>query len=300
VAVSVLVLSALARPAIAQDPAPAVARDTARSAEPGAAAGASAQDQARAHFEAAMADYRAHRYREAIHGFKASRAYLPNAELWFNIGRAHERLGEDALAIEHYRLYLRDRVDAPDASEVRARIAEIEARIAASTPAVQSGPRLGNLAIDVPAKDALVLLDGARLGMSPIDRVMQVEPGRHRIEASRPGYIPFRADVEVQPGALSAAYVELRPLTVLEPEPARRVWTWIAAGASAGALLASGTLGLFALDRRDAGEFEDARGLATASDVALGTGIVLAVSAVVLYFAEAGGEAPAPAATAAR
>lgn len=245
-----------------------------------------ARERAREHFGAAMEHYRAHRYREAIREFRLSIAQLPNADLWFNVARAYERLGESGAAIEHYRLYLRDRIDAPDAAEVEARIAELERTSPAHTSARQRGELAGTLAIDAAEPGALVLLDGERLGFSPIDRMLQVAPGRHRLEASRPGYIPFRAELDVQPGALSAAYIELRPLTRVREASADRVFTWIAAAGSAGALLASGALGLWALDRRDAGQDERARDLAMASDLTLGGGITLAVAAVLLHFVE--------------
>jgi tetratricopeptide (TPR) repeat protein len=236
------------------------------------------------HFDAATEHYRARRFREAIHEFRLSIAQLPSAELWFDIARAHEQLGELGAAAEHYRLYLRDFVDAPDAEEVRKHIAELERRSVGSAAA--HGATSGVLAIDAAAPGMLVLLDGARLGESPIDQVVPVAPGRHRLEASRHGYIPFRADIEVQPGSLSAAYVELRPMTRASAAQPERTWTWIAAGSSAAALIASGALGLLALDRRDEGAPDEARDLALASDLALGGGIALAVSAALLYFVE--------------
>jgi hypothetical protein len=250
---------------------------------------AQGQVSARAHFAAAMEHYAARRYREAIHEFRLSIAALPSADVWFNIGRAHERLGESALAVEHYRLYLRDRVDAPDAAEVQQRIAELErhSREGRRPDAQAAGAPTGALAIEASEPDALVLLDGDKLGRSPLQRVVRVAAGRHRLEVSRPDYIPFRAEIEVQPGSLSAAYVELRPLAGPRAAQTARLWTWIAAGLSAGALLTSGALGVAALDRRDAGEWRDARRLAVASDVALGTGFGLAIGAAVLYFVEA-------------
>jgi hypothetical protein len=102
---------------------------------------------------------------------------------------------------------------------------------------------------------------------------------------SRAGYVPFRAELELQPGAMSAAYVDMHPLTRAEARSPRRVWTWVAAGASAAALLTSGALGMVAIGRRD-GDPSSARHWAVASDLVLGSALVLAVTATVLYFAE--------------
>ena len=84
-----------------------------------------------------MQHYRARRYREAIREFEQSASTVPNAELWFDIGRAHEQLGEYGLAIENYRGYLRDRVDAPDADELTHHIETLAQR------AQQTGARRG-------------------------------------------------------------------------------------------------------------------------------------------------------------
>jgi hypothetical protein len=277
-------------------PAAHVAAQGAATSEgaPAAATGERSQARARAHFATAMEHYRALRYREAIHEFRLSIAELPSADVWFNIGRAHEQLGEYALAIEHYRLYLRDRVDAPDAAEVEQSIARLESHRRASHALDRQAGSGGSLAIEASEPGTLLLLDGEKLGISPMERVLRVSSGRHRLEASRAGHMPFRADVEVQPGALSMAYVQLRPLAQRAP-PAERLWTWIAAGASACALLTSGALGLIALDRRDAGEWQDARRSAVASDVALGAGLGLAIGAALLYFVEARADESLPA-----
>lgn len=253
---------------------------------------------ARAHFERGMEHYRGHRYREAIHEFRLSVARVPNADLWFNMARAYEQLGEAAQAVEHYRLYLRDRVDAPDAEEVQRRIAGLYAR---SSPAGgASGPDTGSLALTAPDRGLLVLLDGRDAGQTPIERVIALPPGRHRVEASKEGWIPFRADIEIYPGAVSTAFVDLQPRARPAARPEARPWTWITALGSAGALIAGGILSLEALDRREAGDPATADDLELASGVTLGGGLVLALSATLLYFAEGDGDERAPRAHAAR
>ena len=262
------------------------------------AAGATAREdraqRARVHFERAMEHYRERRYREAIHEFQLSRAEVPNADLWFNIGRAHEQLGEYEPAIENYRLYLRDRVEAPDALEVQQRVDELMERVQAIKATSPRAGTQGVLAVKAEDDGALVLLDGERLGVSPIDRLLHVAPGRHRLDASREGFIPLRAEVEVQPGGLSVAYVELQPRSPPEAAGAPRLWTWVAAAASAGALVASGALGLAALGRRDAGALPEARRLAQGSNIALAGGFSLAIGAALLYFIEGEASEPMP------
>jgi tetratricopeptide (TPR) repeat protein len=275
-------LFAAAIPAVAQASPPAGSSEPAGTSSKG-----SQQATARAHFDAAMDHYRARRYREAIRELELSAARAPSAEIWFDIARAHEQLGEIALAVESYRLYLRDRVDAPDAREVTERIALLAKRAKADRSARVERPALqAALAIDATQQGALVLLDGRELGVAPLDRIVELAPGRHRLDVSRAGYVPFRAELELQPGALSAAYVDMRPLTRLETVAPHRVWTWVAASAGVGALLTSGVLGIVAIRQRDEGNFPSARRWAEASDLVLGGALALAVAATVLYFAE--------------
>jgi tetratricopeptide (TPR) repeat protein len=231
-----------------------------------------------------MAHYRARRYREAIHEFELSNTNVPNADVWFNIGRAHEQLGEFRLAIESYRRYLGERADAPDVREVRDHIEELTGRGEASLDSPERRAEHGSLAIDADQAGALVVLDGRRLDVAPIDKILEVSPGTHRLEVSREGYVPFRAMIDVQPGALSAAYVDLRPLTQPPPAKGTSLWTWLAGGASAAALITGTTLGVVAMKRRDQGDLEAANELARASDIALGSALTLAVGAAILHF----------------
>jgi tetratricopeptide (TPR) repeat protein len=259
--------SAVAAPPAAQDTASAV------------------QAAARVHFDAAMEHYKARRYREAIREFEQSAAYVPNAELWFDVGRAHEQLGEYGLAIENYRRYLRDRVDAPDADELARHIDTLAQRGQQRGAQPHGEPSLrGALAVDATQPGALVLLDGKKLGLSPIDRVLDVEPGSHRIDASRAGYVPFRAQVDVQEGALSAAYVAMQPFTRVHDDTHHvSTATWVAAGASAAALITAGALRVAAQDQREDGDIGGMDDMLLLSNVALAGALTFAVSAALAY-----------------
>jgi tetratricopeptide (TPR) repeat protein len=256
---------------------------------PAAADGQRAQ--ARRHFEAGAEHYAARRFREAIREFGQAAALMPSAELWFDIARAHEALGEHEQAIEHYELYLRDRVDAPDAEEVHARIHDLRrarqraARADASTKAL--------LRIDVDRDDAIVMLDARSVGRSPLPQLLEIAPGRHRLDVTHPGHLPFRAAVDVQAGSLTAAFVELTPRrSARDGRGGERLWTWVAAAGAGASLLASATIGALAVSSKSDDDFDAARDRAQASDVLLGSGLVLGVTALVLYGLE--GEAATP------
>lgn len=265
------------------------ARSAAEAGSPAAAAAAKTpapglQAGARRHFDSAIAHYRARRYREAIHEFELSIEQIPSPDVWFNIGRAHEQLGEFRLAASSYRRYLHDRGDAPDASELTAHI-EALTRKAEAPATPQRKADLGSLAIDAEQPGALVLLDGRELGRAPVDRILEVSPGQHRLEATMQGFVPFRAHIEVQPGALSAAYVDLSPLTQRAASHPIATETWLALGASAAGVLASGAFGVLALSDRGRDDFKGSARWARASDWSLGGALVFGVTAAVLHFA---------------
>jgi hypothetical protein len=264
-----------------------------RGQEGQAAPRADGYEVARVHFERGMDHYRGHRYREAIREFQLSVTRVPNADIWFNMARAYEQLDEAAQAVDHYRLYLRDRVDAPDAEEVQARIARLYER-ATSTGRPRSGQPVGSLAIAASDPGLLLLVDGRSVGPTPIDRVVELRPGRHRVEASKEGWIPLRSEVEIHPNAVSAAYVDLRPRTRPAHATRHRPWTFVAAVGSAAALIAGGMLSLEALDRRGSGDRGTAQDLEVGSAIALGSGLVLAMGATLLYFVEGDSDEPSP------
>jgi tetratricopeptide (TPR) repeat protein len=104
---------------------------------------AHAQDvkaQAKQHFSAGEARFKAGDYRAAITEFGAADALVPSPILSYNIGLCHERLGEDELAVQRYRDYLVRRPDAANRPQVEDRIAQAEQRLAAKKPAAAPPP----------------------------------------------------------------------------------------------------------------------------------------------------------------
>jgi tetratricopeptide (TPR) repeat protein len=278
-------LCALLAASAASAPSPGAAQGPAAATPPEDAAPSPAvAAAARAHFLSGVEHYRARRYRDAIRELQVSRSLVPNAEIWFNVGRAHEQLGELQLAVDYYRSYLRDRPDAKDASEVEARIGDLMQRMASARAAAQGqgASREGTIVLEVVPKDARVRLDGALLEGDVDGRVLQVAPGRHTLDAVLPGYAPHHARLDVEPGGLRAAYLELSPREGRVDRSRSRPLVWIAAGLSGAALLSTGVLALAAASERDAGEVSTARGLQRASQVTLASALGLAVTAAVI------------------
>jgi hypothetical protein len=247
---------------------------------------------ARQHFLLGMQFFEVRAYRDAIREFEIATSIAPSADVWFNIGRAREELGEDEQAKAAFERYLRDRVDAPDAEAVRARIKMIQQRLATGQrPPTESSSGTGSLRIHLEpqsASNALVTLDGKTL-RDPLRLQPVILPaGLHRLEVTRSGYVPFRAEVSIEPGMLTAAHPRLDRLTEAPSSRSHaRTWTWVMLGVTGASALASGIMGGIAADRLSDDRVSEARAWAQRSDAALAGTAVCALAAAVLYFVEA-------------
>jgi tetratricopeptide (TPR) repeat protein len=272
-------LALVSLPAQAQD-APPPASETVAAEQ-----GADVAQRARAEFETGIEHFQARRFREAIHSFLVVAELVPSADLWFNIARAHEELGEWDLAIEHYRRYLRDRVDPPDRAQIEQHIVLLGERAEAARAARLSAPTTGTLTVSVDVEDASVRLDDRDVGRSPLGDQLTLEPGRHSLLVSREGYLPFRSEVGIEPGVRMAAYVDLQPETRYRAIAGDRIFTWIAFGLAAAATGVSIGLGVEATSRQST-DLGSAREWGSYSDAFLGAALGLGALGLVLYFLE--------------
>jgi tetratricopeptide (TPR) repeat protein len=240
---------------------------------------------ARERFSRGLEHYEAERFRDAIAEFESAARLVPSADVWFNIGRAHERLGEPGLAAESYRRYLRDRVDAPDAETVQARIAALEAAAEAQRRAALA-PSAGTLVVRADRDGARVRLDGEATATTPVTAPLAVTPDRHRLDVSDTGRIPFRADVQVEAGVTTEARATLVPMTEYRTVGRRRVATWTLAAVAVASLGASVGLGVRASQLQNDGDLSGARDWARFSDYATAGVITLGLAATVAFFLE--------------
>jgi tetratricopeptide (TPR) repeat protein len=95
-------------------PAPAVARAP------------SPEAQAKAHYGRGTSYYNLGRYRDALAEYEAAYLSVQDPPFLFNIAQCQRRMGNDREALGAYRSYLRVAPNAPNRSEVRKRIAELE------------------------------------------------------------------------------------------------------------------------------------------------------------------------------
>lgn len=235
-----------------------------------------------------MRAFRARDYQAAIHAFEAANAAAPSPDLWFNIARAREMSGDYAAAIEDYRRYLRDKVDAPDRADVERRIADLErmAEIQRASRLHREQQTSLRFEIDGPlAARARYHLDARVLTLAEARSPTVVPPGEHTVRVEGDGLQTWSARVRVREGEPMGVYVSLQPETRYRTIPHTHVLSYIAGGLSLASLAASG---VYALRAVAADDYDQQVSRAGRSDVFLGLGVGLAVGAVITYFVERG------------
>jgi hypothetical protein len=189
--VAVVPLLALPTPAFAQDPLPAPS--------------AEALKHAREQFGQALALQTAGDWTGALTLLKEVAAVKSTPQVRFNMALCEERLGKLVAALGDYELAAADaRAEKADqvAEEVERRLEALRQRIPKITVNRGSG-----------AEAATISLDGVGLGDQVIGTPMPTDPGPHTVEASSPGFKPFRQSLRLAEQQSEALEV------VLEPEP---------------------------------------------------------------------------------
>ncbi len=99
---------------------------------------------------------------------------------------------------------------------------------------------IGTVAFDVKQTGVRVVVDGQLVGTTPLPRgELDLRVGRHAIEASGEGLVPFSEMVDVRYGELRSVTIDLPPNTVFvggDTPYYARWWTWAIAGAGATSL----------------------------------------------------------------
>lgn len=92
-------------------------------------------------FEHASADYEAGHFEDALRDFEAAYELAPVPEILFNLAQCHYELHQPREAAIYYRRYLEARPKAPNAVQVRERLAELDRVEAAAAPKPKPQPR---------------------------------------------------------------------------------------------------------------------------------------------------------------
>ncbi len=108
--------------------------------------------------------------------------------------------------------------DAPEGSEDILSAPERPAPASAPVRRAPSAPTTGELRVSSSPSGAVVSIDGRRIGETPI-AVLGVRPGRHSLSVQRRGYETSVRPVDIRPGGVFEAAIDLRPADVASRAP---------------------------------------------------------------------------------
>jgi tetratricopeptide (TPR) repeat protein len=157
------------------------------------ASGAQARARAQDLLQQGNEHFRAGRFAEAMRAYREAHQLFPSPKLLFNIARCEENLGHRSQAMVNLRGFLKLAPEADPAirAEAEQRTAEL-ARVLAG--------------VDVSAlpPNAAVAVDGQGVGLTPLDQVLWLEPGVHRLTVERAGKPLWVTGLEGKAGATVA------------------------------------------------------------------------------------------------
>jgi hypothetical protein len=171
---------------------------------------------------------------EALQLFKDAYALTQNPRYQYNIGIACQSLGRNAEALDAFQAFLANAqgVRPQYVEDARKQIDLLRARIA-------------TVVVQAKQDGAGVLLDGRKVGQTPLGHPLSLDPGEHQFVVKKDGFDPFERFETLGPGQRLTLSVNLRlvagpkvvTITVPSKESARptpiygRWWFWTAAGA---------------------------------------------------------------------
>ncbi len=173
-----------------------------------AVAAAPASDErkeAGAHYQRAVAFYKEGDFRAALTEFRAAYDVLPSFEVLFNIALCERRLFNYARAMRTLDQYLMEGGSKVPAERREAVARELQAIKVLTAP----------VAVIVEGQPATVLVDGEKVGETPLSELLVLSVGKHVVRAERAGCSPDEVRVEVKSG--QAQSVTLSPASLTAP-----------------------------------------------------------------------------------
>lgn len=170
-----------------------------------------ARAEARLHFERGVALAKSGQYVNAIAAFNQAYSVSPHFAVLFNLGHAYGAAGEPVLAADTLRRYLSEggaQVLPPRRSQVEADIARYEKKIA-------------YLTFRSHIAGALIRIDHAEVGRTPLPGPVRVAPGVHVVTVELGGYRRSTHQLTVAPGEYRDVHVRLEPDAATVAAPAQ-------------------------------------------------------------------------------
>jgi hypothetical protein len=165
-------------------------------------------NQARERFGRGVRLYREQSYDAALAEFQKAYELAPDYHLLYNLAQVQAERHDYVAAVALFRRYL-----ARGAGAVPA-----ERRAAVERELAELSGLTAELVISTNVRGAELLVDGIRVGLSPLGRASRVNAGVHRLVARKGGYLPHEQEVTVAGGETLRLQVALEA----EPAPPRR------------------------------------------------------------------------------
>lgn len=229
----------------------------------GAARRVPSSDDASERFRSGVAFYKDGDFTAAQVEFKRAYELSPNYRVLYNLGQTSRELKDYAAALAAFKQYLREggkEIPAARRKDVQSWVGQLEQKV-------------GTITVSANVSGAEILLDDARLGVSPLSAPVVVNVGRHKFSASLGGYRAAQRVLDVAGMQDVTVALELTRLDELahastKPEPRRApeaapvaerkrsVAPWVVLSVTAASGIATGVFGGLALsaksDLRDA------------------------------------------------
>jgi tetratricopeptide (TPR) repeat protein len=139
-------------------------------------------------------------YAEAIVSYKASYATTRNPALLYNIGHAYSRLGEYVVALAYLEQFAT--VAPPELLARVPRLADLIANVRG---------HVAMLLVTSNVRGARVVVRGKWRGTTPLAGELTTMPGPATIELVADGYVPFKTDLKLVEGRMTALHAVLVP-----------------------------------------------------------------------------------------
>ena len=205
-----LVLASSLPPGVAlaaDPPPPAPVGEPPASSEPPSK---EAMEEARAHYAKGVQLYTDGSFAAALVELDRANHLAPSFKILYSIGLVQLRLTDYAGAKRSFDRYLKegkDEVTAPRRTEVTGRLKELATRVALVT-------------VHVNEADALVLVDDIAVGTAPLSEPVVLNPGYHKVVATKSGYTAEAKQVGVAGGDKVDVEVQLNAVApVVAPPP---------------------------------------------------------------------------------
>lgn len=166
-------------------------------------------EQAKAQFEMGVDLVAAEDFPSALAAFEESYELAPRPTTRFNIGMCQKGMFLYVEASATFQRYLADTAEE----------GQTEMRNKARLAIEELSTLVGRLIITGAPDEAAISVDGKRVGATPVEEPIAVNPGMHAVQITKDGYEPFETEVTVASSTEAAIEVSLTETPQVENEP---------------------------------------------------------------------------------